>query len=263
MKKAIIATFVFLAMQVIVPAIGTFIISVYNDGGRDVSDVSSAVLAPTVIGIELLFSYLLTIGALYAWRMLSPEAGLVARQKVVPLAMCIMLLLIVVTNLANEFLGLPDMNAEQMPALMNNPLCVFCIALCGPMLEETVFRRVIAGSLLEGGYRPATAITVSALLFAVVHVNPAQMPVAFVMGLFLGWLYVRTGSLVVPAACHVLNNVLGVVLYHAMPDAGLLQTFGGVGNAFFVAAACIVVGFVLLRIYVRLTSEKYETVAKT
>ena len=73
MKKAIIATFVFLAMQAIVPAIGTFILGAFASGSpEETGQVSAAILAPTVIGIELLFAYLLTVGALYAWQMLTP-----------------------------------------------------------------------------------------------------------------------------------------------------------------------------------------------
>lgn len=256
MKKAIIATFVFLAMQAIVQAIGTFILGAFASGSpEETGQVSAAILAPTVIGIELLFAYLLTVGALYAWQMLTPASGLQSRRRAVPMAMLIMLALIAVANIVNELLGLPDMAADQLPALMYNPLCVICIALFGPVVEEIVFRRVVIGSLLEGGYRPMVAIAVSSLLFAAVHINPAQMPVAFIVGFLLGWLYVRTGSLLVPAACHVLNNVLGVVLFHTMPDTGLIDCIGGTADALLVAAAFSVAGIILLQAYIRLTAD--------
>ena len=99
------------------------------------------------------------------------------------------------------------------------------------------------------------AIAVSSLLFAAVHINPAQMPVAFIVGFLLGWLYVRTGSLLVPAACHVLNNVLGVVLFHTMPDTGLIDCIGGTADALLVAAAFTVAGIILLQAYIRLTAD--------
>ena len=38
-------------------------------------------------------------------------------------------------------------------------------------------------------------------------------------------------ALLVPAACHVLNNVLGVVLFHTMPDTGLIDCIGGTADA--------------------------------
>ena len=146
-------------MQAIVPAIGTFILGAFASGSpEETGQVSAAILAPTVIGIELLFAYLLTVGALYAWQMLTPASGLQSRRRAVPMAMLIMLALIAVANIVNELLGLPDMAADQLPALMYNPLCVICIALFGPVVEEIVFRRVVIGSLLEGGYRPMVAI---------------------------------------------------------------------------------------------------------
>lgn len=266
MKKAIIATFVFLAMQAIVPAVGTYLVTVFGQKAGVAVDVAAATLSPAVIAVELLFSYLLTVGALYAWRMLSPVSGLAVRCKAMPVALVLMLLFIVAANVINELLDLPDMAADKLPPLMRNPLCVACIALFGPVVEELVFRRVAIGSLLEGGYRPMTAIAVSAALFAVVHINPAQMPVAFIMGLLLGWFYVRTGSVVVPVVCHVLNNSLGVLLFHLFPDAKLVPCFGGNAGALLVLAVCAAGSVLLVRLYARLTrcgvSEKEQANVK-
>ena len=52
------------------------------------------------------------------------------------------------------------------------------------------------------------AIVVSAVLFAVMHVYAIIMPYAFLSGLFLGWLRLRTGSTVNTMFVHVLNNLL-------------------------------------------------------
>ena len=54
--------------------------------------------------------------------------------------------------------------------------------------------------------RPWTAIIVSSLIFGVVHMNPAQIPFAFLLGMMFGWLYYRTGSLLPGIIGHVLNN---------------------------------------------------------
>lgn len=266
MKKAIISTFVFLAMQAIVPAVGTYLVTVFGQKAGVAVDVAAAALNPAIIAVELLFSYLLTIGALYAWRMLSPASGLAVRCKAMPAALVLMLLFIVAANVINELLDLPDMAADKLPPLMRNPLCVVCIALFGPVVEELVFRRVAIGSLLESGYRPVTAVAVSAALFAAAHINPAQMPVAFIMGLLLGWFYVRTDSIVVPVACHVFNNTLSVLLFHLSPDARLVSCFGGNVGALLVLAACAVGSVWLVRLYSRLTrcgvSEKEQANVK-
>ena len=48
------------------------------------------------------------------------------------------------------------------------------------------------------------------------HLNFAQGIPAFFMGIVLGWSYVRSGSLIVPIAIHMLNNAisfLGMSVY--------------------------------------------------
>lgn len=255
MKKAIIATFVFFAMQIIVPAVGTYVISVLGGTNNAETDISVTITNPTVVAVELLFVYLLTIAALYAWRLLSPISGLEKRRGGMPVALTIMLLLIVIANIANEIIGLPDMTADKLPALMNNPLCIFCIVLVAPIAEELVFRQAVIGALLEKEKSSAKAIVLSAVLFAIVHVNPAQMPVAFVIGILLGWFYVRTGSVVTSAACHVLNNTLGVISFHALPDTKLTSLFGGTIGTVIVTTVCIVVGVLLIKMYIGITHK--------
>jgi len=74
-----------------------------------------------------------------------------------------------------------------------------------PLAEETLFRGLILRGLL-GRWKPWTAIVTSALLFALMHFNPAQTPVALGLGLVLGWVYYRTRSLGLCMLGHALNN---------------------------------------------------------
>ena len=55
------------------------------------------------------------------------------------------------------------------------------------------------------------AIIASALIFGVVHGNPAQIPFAFLLGVMFGWLYYRTRSLLPGIIGHVLNNSIAAV----------------------------------------------------
>ena len=75
----------------------------------------------------------------------------------------------------------------------------------GPLVEELLFRGVILRGLL-GRWKPWTAITVSAVLFAVMHLNPSQVPIALMLGIVLGWVYTRTRSLGLCVLGHALNN---------------------------------------------------------
>ena len=82
------------------------------------------------------------------------------------------------------------------------PLLAVVIA---PLTEEVVFRGVLLRGLL-GRWNPWAAIVLSAGLFAAMHLNPAQAPIAFALGLVLGWTYVRTRSLGLCIIGHALNN---------------------------------------------------------
>lgn len=151
--------------------------------------------------------------------------------------------LIVLVNLIQEWLPtLPSFIDEQsLSVLMHHPLGILSIALLAPISEELTFRAGILGSLSEGR-SPWRAVLLSALIFAVAHMNPVQMPVAFVMGLLLGWAYWQTGSLLVPCLIHIMNNSLavGLGLIYADPDISFTEVLGGslgTGIALAVSAA--------------------------
>jgi uncharacterized protein len=83
----------------------------------------------------------------------------------------------------------------------------FVIVLLGPLAEELLFRGLILNGFLKN-YPARKAILVSAFLFAVYHVNPWQIPLAFVLGIVLGAWRVGTGSLWPGIAGHVIANAL-------------------------------------------------------
>ena len=90
---------------------------------------------------------------------------------------------------------------------------LFAGAIMAPLAEELFFRGFVFRSYARR-YGPLVAAILSALLFAVLHVNVAAFLPIFVMGLFLAWLYHRTGSLVPGMIAHGFNNAVAfTVLY--------------------------------------------------
>lgn len=116
-----------------------------------------------------------------------------------------------VLNLIIEQLGIPNTLEETFIAMSRNPFGVLSIALLAPILEELLFRGAIQGVLSNTLGKPWVAIVVSSLIFGVVHMNPAQIPFAFLLGMMFGWLYYRTGSLLPGIVGHVLNNSVAAV----------------------------------------------------
>ncbi|MBN8465802.1 CPBP family intramembrane metalloprotease [Corallococcus exiguus] len=83
--------------------------------------------------------------------------------------------------------------------------------------EELFFRGYVQTRLVERWGR-AAGIAGSATLFGILHLDPIHSPVALVMGLLLGWLAERTGSLRLPIFVHVFNNLTSFLLSRYAPS---------------------------------------------
>lgn len=151
-----------------------------------------------------------------------------------------------VLNLLIEQAGLPNSNEEAFIAMSRNPLGLLSIALLAPILEELLFRGAIEGYLLRERKSPWGAIVISSLVFGVVHMNPAQIPFAFLLGMMFGWLYYRTGSLLPGVVGHVLNNSVAAVnmllygdatLEEQMQDAVMMWVWAAIAAVAFLLSA--------------------------
>jgi membrane protease YdiL (CAAX protease family) len=126
-------------------------------------------------------------------------------------------------------------------------LSVFAIALMPALCEETLFRGVVLPSLARAG--DAVGLLGSTVLFALIHVDavgasPAfyRVPFAFAVGLGLGTLRLRTGSLLPSMLAHaVLNTITFLTVFlsgaasEAMDEPQLLSgtlLLAGGGAAF-------------------------------
>lgn len=125
---------------------------------------------------------------------------------------------------------MPDHMADTFTAIMTTNYGYFVLCLLTPFVEEMVFRGAILRALLGSFGNHWVAILISAVLFAVVHLNHAQMPHAMLIGLLLGWMYYRTGSILPGVALHWVNNTVAYAVTVMMPmsrDMTLSQLFGG------------------------------------
>ncbi len=94
---------------------------------------------------------------------------------------------------------------------------VLTAAVLIPVGEELFFRGLLLrGFLLRYGRRSALLLT--AILFAVVHFNPWSLLSIFLVGLLLGWLVLRTGSLCCACLAHGVYNLVAVVALNTSLD---------------------------------------------
>ena len=109
----------------------------------------------------------------------------------------------------DRILNLPDWRAEQIQEMSSTIPGLIIIGIVAPVAEEFLFRGAVLKSFLawekiEG--KPCLAILLSAVLFSLVHRNPAQIPGAFLFGMLFGWLCFRTRSLLPGIVLHIIHN---------------------------------------------------------
>ena len=83
---------------------------------------------------------------------------------------------------------------------------VLLIAVLPAILEETAFRGLIQEQL-GLAVRRGAALVITALLFALLHLDPIRMPYLFIVGLLLGWIRYRGGSLIPCIVVHFAHNL--------------------------------------------------------
>lgn len=100
---------------------------------------------------------------------------------------------------------------ETMARLIESPLPSFWrVCVVAPVIEEALMRGFVLDGL-KNTYGFITAWLISALLFAVLHVNMVQTLSAFVCGLILGLLYIKTGSIPCCVIAHSGYNFISFV----------------------------------------------------
>ncbi len=85
------------------------------------------------------------------------------------------------------------------------------VAVLGPIFEE-IFFRGFAYTALRARFGASAAMILTALVFSALHLNLTAFLPIFFLGIFLAYLYEKTGSLVPSMTAHVLHNVIMVGL---------------------------------------------------
>ena len=130
-------------------------------------------------------------------------------------------------------------NADMAPIASTGLFTALSIVVVGPLAEELVFRGIIQTRLLRA-MPPWTAVVLQAALFGIIHGTPIQIVYALLLGLALGFLRSRTGSILPGFAAHAAFNAMNDPL-------GLLGGGAGSWYALAVMAAVCAAGCVLCR----------------
>jgi membrane protease YdiL (CAAX protease family) len=119
---------------------------------------------------------------------------------------------------------------------------ILCLAAAPALAEEIAFRGALLGALRPFA-SPGLTVVVSAAAFGAIHIWPGgyRVPFAFALGLALGALRVRTGSIVPAVVAHGVVNTITLFLAQeldtadAAPSAGAALALLAVGTVLSVA----------------------------
>lgn len=153
-----------------------------------------------------------------------------------------LLTMIPIFNSTEESLG------KTLTIDVNNPLSliagVLYLAILGPVLEEILCRGMIlrVGSSISNKF----GVILSALLFSFMHMNFLQGTNTFVMGLILGYITIKSGSIIPAIAAHIFNNSIAVVQMAVAGIAG--DAFNEAFNTYlpFVLGALGIISLVIM-----------------
>lgn len=219
MKKALIQVFIYFGiLQILSPILVSIPCVVYLLSTTDTLD-PTVLMQMIMVPSQLIAILLMTV---YLWK-----AGFISKEKRTwsPVSSLFMGLNIVfffsgiwlVSMLMSHLKWIPNIMEQSFELILSSWWGIFAVAIAGPILEELLFRGAVEKLLLQR-YTPAKAILFSALIFGVFHLNPVQIVPAFLIGLMLGWMYYKTGSLIPCIVAHILNNSLSVYLMSKFPD---------------------------------------------
>ena len=148
--------------------------------------------------------------------------------------------------------NLPE--SENPEGIFGFLLTVIATAVVPALMEELGCRGIMFGIAEKKG-GTTFALLVSSAIFGLIHGNFMQIPFAFLVGLVLGIIRIKTGSLWVAILVHAVNNFVSVLMDYAdyiMDDevANILYT------AFLLL--CILAAVVGVALLARSGKEEYE-----
>lgn len=87
------------------------------------------------------------------------------------------------------------------------PVMFLYMVICAPVMEEFIFRKLIVDRTVR--YGQAVSVLLSGLMFGLFHGNLNQFAYAFVLGMFLAFIYAKTGKIQYTIGIHMVINFIG------------------------------------------------------
>jgi membrane protease YdiL (CAAX protease family) len=222
MKNAIVYTIVFAGIEILVGSLVLLAYQLLKGTGTEL-DAMGVIISSGLAGV-------VTIAVFLAAKWAVVSRHWIRTRPWTVLFWCVIATLgsLIPSSWLQELMPeLPNTAEKAFDLVLKDRWGYFIVGLLAPLSEELVFRGAILRELLKWKENPWIGIIISAMLFSLVHMNPVQMPHAFLVGILLGWLYYRTDSIIPGVIWHWVNNTIAYVMYNLTnPDETLLEYFG-------------------------------------
>lgn len=131
---------------------------------------------------------------------------------------------------------IPQMNIDTN--FLSIIMLIVQTAIAPALMEEFAFRGICLGAFRKFG--DGFAIIMSSILFALLHCNLVQIPFALVVGLTLGYITVKTNSIIPSMIIHFLNNLYAISIdIIATQSSHLSEIFRYTASVLFLIAGII------------------------
>ena len=136
-----------------------------------------------------------------------------------------MILLLATSDLIAYLVGHPIVPpfVEDVYRTASLPLLLAALLIAAPLGEEVLMRGFLYRGIADSRWGVSAAIVISSALWAVIHVQygPYDIGSIFLMGIYLGVVRWRTGSVLLTILLHTIANTLAtvevVIQTHTMP----------------------------------------------
>src|SRR6056297_2183091 len=176
-----------------------------------------------LITILTSFSYLIAAGGtlliiIRQKKRIQPDYPVFVNKRTHPVTIIFSLLsalaIIILSEPLISMLPVSDFYKEMITRLNQKGISILLMTVVfAPVLEELIVRGIILEGFLRN-YSPWTAIILSSLIFGILHFNLVQFVGAFILGMFIGWVYYQTRNLLLPVLIHFTNNLLSYILVY-------------------------------------------------
>ena len=134
---------------------------------------------------------------------------------------------------------------------------VLTLVIVAPIVEEVLFRGIVQETVTRqyGAWR---GLLVASAIFGIIHFIPQQVINAFFAGLVLGYIYLKTGSLIPVIMIHAINNAIAYIGMAMFDEQGVFYLHDVIANPFWywlVYAICVVI-FIIAAVCVVLQIRK-------